>query len=104
MSAASDSRAPGYDSAYTDFDSPLMHRLRAEAYGEDIGQHSWVTAEELRGDIARLRLSPASRLVDLGCGPCGPLTFLAAAVGCSGTGLEQSAAALEAGRARAAAL
>jgi hypothetical protein len=61
MSAANDSQAPGYDAAYTEFDSPLMRRLRAEAYGEDIGQHSWVTAEELRGDSARLHLSPASR-------------------------------------------
>ena len=104
MSAANDSQAPGYDAAYTEFDSPLMRRLRAEAYGEDIGQHSWVTAEELRGDSARLHLSPASRLVDLGCGPCGPLTFLVASAGCSGTGLEQSPAALQAGRARAATL
>jgi SAM-dependent methyltransferase len=104
MSAASDSRAPGYDSAYAEFDSPLMRRLRSEAYGEDIGQHSWVTAEELRGDIARLRLSPASRLVDLGCGPCGPLTFVVQTVVCRGTGIEQSERALEAGRARAAAL
>ncbi|HEY7698033.1 MAG TPA: methyltransferase domain-containing protein, partial [Vicinamibacteria bacterium] len=73
-------------------------------YGEDIGQHSWVGADEVRGDIGRLELSPSSRLIDLGCGPCGPLTFILANVGCAGTGVELSPSALRAGRARAASL
>jgi SAM-dependent methyltransferase len=63
-----------------------------------------VAAEDLRGDIQRLALTRSSRLVDLGAGPCGPLTFLLAAVGCRGTGVELSSAALEVGRRRAAAL
>ena len=33
-----------------------MRQFRREAYGEDIGQHSWVDAKELRGDIQRLEL------------------------------------------------
>lgn len=96
--------AAGYDSFYRDFDSPLMRKIRREAYGEDIGQHSWVGAEELRSDIHRLELSPSSRFLDLGCGPCGPLTFIVSTVGCPGTGLELSTAALEVGRRRAASL
>lgn len=104
MSSPTDSNAQSYDSFYKEFDSPLMRRLRAEAYGEDIGQHSWVTAEELRGDLSRLRLSPSSRFLDLGCGPCGPLTFVLASIGCRATGTEVSAEALAAGRARATAL
>ena len=55
----------GYETFYRDFDSPLMSAIRREAYGEDIGQHSWVAAEELRRDILRLRLSPSSRFLDL---------------------------------------
>lgn len=94
----------GYDAAYRDFDSPLMRRIRAEAYGEDIGQHSWVSADELRADLGRLRLTPESRFLDLGCGPCGPLTFLMQAAGCRGTGVDRSGAALESGRSRAASL
>ncbi len=93
-----------YDTFYEAFDSPLMRQLRADAYGEDIGQHSWVTAAELRSDLTRLQLSPSSRLVDLGCGPCGPLTFILSSVGCRATGTELSAAALRAGCARAAAM
>ena len=93
-----------YESLFRDFDTPEMSRLRRDAYGEDIGQHSWVSAEELRADIPRLRLSHSSALLDLGCGPCGPLTFILAQIGCRGTGLDLSPAALEAGRRRAASL
>jgi len=96
--------ARGYESFYEAFDTPLMRRLREEAYGEDIGQHSWVTAAELAEDIPRLALSGASRLLDIGCGPCGPLTFIVHRVGCRATGIDLSGAALAAGRARATAL
>ena len=104
MKTAGESRAEGYEDLYRDFDSSSMRQLRVAAYGEDIGQHSWVVADEVRADIARLRLSDSSRLVDLGCGPCGPLTFVLANVHCRGTGVEISAAALQAGRRRAAEL
>lgn len=104
VSASNESLAGGYELFYREFDSPLMRRLRHEAYGEDIGQHSWVDVDELRGDIHRLKLSPSGRLLDLGCGPCGPLTFILATVGCRGTGVELSPSALQVGRARAASL
>ena len=81
-----------------------MRQLRLEAYGEDLGQHSWVTSEELLAAAGHLELSSASRLLDLGCGPGGPLTFLSSRVHCYGTGLDVSAGAIAAGRARAAAL
>jgi SAM-dependent methyltransferase len=101
MRAAPSSLADSYEAFYREFDSPLMCQLRREAYGEDIGQHSWVVADELRRDIRALGLSPASRLLDLGCGPCGPLTFVLAAVRCAGTGLDVTPAALRVGHARA---
>ena len=90
-----------YEGVYETFNSPLNRKLREEAYGEDIGQHSWVTADELRSDIVRLALSPTHRVLDLGCGPGGPLTFIARAVGCRGTGLDVSEAAVVAARERA---
>ncbi len=92
-----------YDALYAGFDSPLMQQLRREAYGEDIGQHSWVTADELRWDIERLALSASSRLLDVGCGPCGPLVFAVRSTGCTGTGIDVSASALVSGSARASA-
>jgi SAM-dependent methyltransferase len=94
----------GYDNLYEEFDSPLKRQLRREAYGEDFGQHSWVTADELQGDISRLMLSRASHLLDLGCGPGGPLTYVVGQVGCQGCGIDLSAKAIAEGRARAASL
>lgn len=99
-----ESPADGYEAFYRAFDSPLMRQIRREAYGEDIGQHSWVRADDLRRDVRRLELSSSSRLVDLGCGPCGPLTFLLGLVRCSGAGVDASPSALRAGRARASSL
>jgi SAM-dependent methyltransferase len=104
MSAPKGSQDRGYDDFYQEFDSPLMRQLRLEAYGKDIGQHSWVTAEELEEDIPRLKLSRTSRLLDLGCGPGGPLTFILGLVGCHGSGTDLSAKAIAAGRARATSL
>jgi SAM-dependent methyltransferase len=101
MTAPEHSSAKGYDPLYAAFDSPLMRQLRQEAYGEDIGQHSWVTADELRSDMGRLSLTTFSRLLDVGCGPCGPLVFAVKSTGCMGTGLDVSSSAIASGRARA---
>jgi len=99
--SASDHESRSYDGCYADFDSPLQQQLRREAYGQDIGQHSWVTANELEQDIPRLRLSRTSRLLDLGCGAGGPLAFIVGLVGCQGSGTDLSSKAISAGRARA---
>jgi SAM-dependent methyltransferase len=98
------SEGRSYDDFYREFNSPMSGRLRQEAYGTDIGQHSWVTVEELEANISWLKLTGASRLLDLGCGPGGPLTFLLSRVGCRGSGTDLSAQAIAAGRARAASL
>lgn len=78
-----------------------MRQIRKEAYGEDIGQHSWVSAAELRAHMKDLNLSSDSMVLDFGCGPCGPLTFLAKETGCKMVGIDLSAAALTAGTTQA---
>src|SRR5689334_20328707 len=100
MAMPAEPERQGYDNPYEEFDAPLKQQLRREAYGEDIGQHSWVTADELQTDIARLALLRTSRLLDLGCGPGGPLTFVVGQVGCQGWGIDVSEKAIVAGRAR----
>jgi SAM-dependent methyltransferase len=93
-----------YDDRYKGFESPLEQQLRREAYGQDIGQHSWVTAEDLAEDMARLQLARASRLLDLGCGPGGPLTYIVGRIGCRATGVDVSNSGIAAAQARAATL
>jgi len=94
----------GYDRFYRDFDSPLMRQIRREAYGDDIGQHSWVTKQDLESDIARLELTGLSRVLDLGCGVGGLLAFVVGLTRCHGTGLDVSTSAIEAAQKRAASL
>lgn len=90
-----------YDGFYEDFETPLMQQIRREVYGEDIGLHSWGTVQELRGDLAALQMDASSRIADLGSGPCGALTAMLATVGCRGTAVDRSGAALRTGQARA---
>jgi cyclopropane fatty-acyl-phospholipid synthase-like methyltransferase len=87
-------QAIGYDAFYAMFDTPVAQQVRREVYGKDIGQHSWVDPQDLEHDAGRLRLSSASRLLDLGCGPGGLLSFVVGLTGCRGTGLDLSAAAI----------
>jgi hypothetical protein len=100
MSAAENYELPEYGAQYDSFDSPLMQQLRRESYGEDIGQHSWVTANDLREDILQLELSSESRLLDLGCGPGGPLAYISGLVGCRCIGVDSNTHAIAAGHAR----
>jgi SAM-dependent methyltransferase len=86
-----------YDALYQRFDSEIMRQVRREAYGEDIGQHSWVLAEDLEHDLAHLRLTGSACLLDLGCGPCGPLEFVVRRVRCRCVGVDVSQPALDAG-------
>jgi cyclopropane fatty-acyl-phospholipid synthase-like methyltransferase len=91
----------GYESLYEAFESSVMRQVRSEAYGQDFGQHSWVTAHELESVISFLRLSSASRLLDIGCGPGGPLTHIAESVRCRCVGTDISEAAIKVARTRA---
>jgi cyclopropane fatty-acyl-phospholipid synthase-like methyltransferase len=86
-----------YDALYQNFDSEIMRQVRREAYGEDLGQHSWVLTKDLEQDLALLRLTGSAWLLDLGCGPCGPLEFVVSRVRCRCVGVDLSQPALDAG-------
>jgi SAM-dependent methyltransferase len=90
---------PAYNRTFEDFNQPLMQRFRELAYGEDIGQHSWTSAEELRTICTSIQRN--SDIVDFGCGAGGPLTFIVQSMGCRGAGCDISESALEAARGRA---
>jgi len=96
-----DENGTNYETLYRYFHLPVMRQVRTEAYGEDLGQHSWVSAEELRRDIQLLELSRSSYLLDLGCGAGGILAFVAEQRRCRCVGLEISAAAIQGARASA---
>jgi SAM-dependent methyltransferase len=75
-------------SAYADFDQDVLAQVRKETYGEDIGQFSWLTADEFRSFFSRLDLDTNSEVLDVACGSGGPALFMAQATGCHVTGID----------------
>jgi ubiquinone/menaquinone biosynthesis C-methylase UbiE len=81
-------RASHYDANYGNFESDLYSAIRGEAFGEDIGQNSWLTADEQDRFIQHLGLSPEKRLLDVACGAGGPALRIAQKTGCFVVGID----------------
>jgi SAM-dependent methyltransferase len=77
-----------YDANYRHFDQDVLARVRREAYGEDIGQHSWLSADECRMFCDWLELRPDTHLLEVGCGSGGPALFIASVTGARVTGVD----------------
>lgn len=90
-----------YNATYTDFAADIRARIRSEAFGEDIGQNSWLTAEEQRRFSRKLGLTRHSHLLEVACGSGGPALFLARTIGLTVTGIDINEAGITAARAAA---
>jgi SAM-dependent methyltransferase len=77
-----------YDNVYGDFASAAEAAVRRETYGEDMGQSSWLTADEWLRFADRLRIGADSHVLEVGSGSGGPAVYLAAARGCRLTGVD----------------
>jgi SAM-dependent methyltransferase len=77
-----------YNANYGNFQTELYAQIRHEAFGEDIGQNSWLTADEQDRFLEWLDLSPAKILLDVACGAGGPALRIAATTGCSVVGID----------------
>src|SRR5450631_2572944 len=77
-----------YNDNYGNFETELYAQIRREAFGEDIGQNSWLTANEQDAFLKWLDLSPGKTLLDVACGAGGPALRIAANTGCSVVGID----------------
>jgi SAM-dependent methyltransferase len=77
-----------YNANYGNFQTELYAQIRREAFGEDIGQNSWLTSDEQDRFLEWLDLSPGRTLLDIGCGAGGPALRIAATTGCSVFGID----------------
>ena len=78
-----------YGANYGHFGSDVYAEIRREAFGEEIGQNSWLTRGELEGFAARLQLQASSRLLDIACGSGGPTLHLTRLTGCDSVGVDR---------------
>jgi SAM-dependent methyltransferase len=77
-----------YNANYGSFQTELYAQIRQEAFGEDIGQNSWLTSDEQDRFLQWLDLSPRKALLDVACGAGGPALRIAATTGCSVLGID----------------
>jgi cyclopropane fatty-acyl-phospholipid synthase-like methyltransferase len=90
-----------YDDVYARSTEDLYASIRLEAFGEDIGQFSWLTADEYRTFFDWLAIGPDSHVLEVASGSGGPSMFMAAETGCRVTGVDIHEAGVEAANALA---
>ncbi|MFZ0821552.1 MAG: methyltransferase domain-containing protein [Candidatus Acidiferrales bacterium] len=79
-----------YNSAFNNPSEDVYREIRVETYGEDFGQTSWMTLDELDEIPVRLGLDPSSSVLEIGSGLGGCAVHLAMTVGCHVTGLDMN--------------
>ena len=77
-----------YDTTYGRFAEELYASIRGEAFGEDIGQNSWLTADEQRTFCEWLGLDSSADLLEVASGSGGPALFTVATTRCQITGVD----------------
>src|SRR5262245_9539233 len=91
-------RVDFYNNTYGKFSERVMEEVRAEAFGKDIGQNSWITADEMLTLIQPLRLNSESIVLEVACGSGGPAMFLAESTGCKIYGVDSNENAIQTAR------
>ena len=76
-----------YDT-YKNYSEDLYKGIRKETYGEDIGQISWLTANEYRNFFSLMSLSPDKNVLEVASGSGGPAVFMVKETGCQLTGID----------------
>lgn len=77
-----------YNHSYGNFASSAEAAVRAETYGQDIGQTSWMTAAEWLHFADQVGAGPKSHVLEVGSGSGGPAVYLAEQIGCRVTGID----------------
>jgi len=77
-------------SSYQSFADPALAAVRADAFGTDIGQNSWVTADEYDRFVPWLGIAPGHHVLEVASGSGGPALHLARITGCRVTGIDQN--------------
>lgn len=90
-----------YDSHYSQLAADPQSEVRRETYGEDLGQASWLTVDELRGWLPFLRLDSTQKALEVACGSGGVTCRLAQETGASGVGVDINPHGVEAATRRA---
>jgi len=84
-----------YREAYETFMDPVQRNVRAEAFGTDIGQNSWLTSDELDAFARWLGLTPNQHVLDVACGSGGPSLYLSRKAQCRVSGIDNDSQSID---------
>lgn len=73
---------------YSNFTEQVLATIREETFGRDIGQNSWLTADEYDRFITWLHLEQGQHALEVASGSGGPARYLAHQTGCHVTGID----------------
>lgn len=90
-----------YDSHYEKVEAPVYEAVRVEAFGEDLGQTSWITAAECDQFFRWLGVHPGQKVLEVACGSGGVAVRIAERLGISVVGVDINDAAVAAATSRA---
>src|SRR5689334_6469984 len=96
------SRIDLFDSTYRNFNEQVLQTVRAETFGRDIGQNSWLTVDEYDRFISWLRLLPGDHALEVASGSGGPALYLAQQANCHVTGIDANESGVKTANANAA--
>ena len=82
------SRIDLFDNTYSNFTKQVLQAIREETFGRDIGQNSWLTAEEYDRFISWLKLLPGDHALEVASGSGGPARYLACKANSHVTGID----------------
>jgi SAM-dependent methyltransferase len=77
-----------YNNVYADFAGRAEAAVRQRAFGEDIGQSSWMTAADWLRFADSVQVRAQDHVLEVGSGSGGPAVYLAVARGCRVTGVD----------------
>jgi SAM-dependent methyltransferase len=83
-------RAELFYGTYGNFSERVLADIRAETFGHDLGQNSWVTAGEYQRFVEWLALRGVHHVLEVASGSGGPAVHLAQQAGCRVTGVDRS--------------
>ena len=90
-----------YGATYEQFAAQVYAEIRAQAFGEDIGQTGWLTADEHDMFLSWLKLDRSNRLLDVACGSGGPSLRAARLTHCRVHGIDIHEEAVRTARSQA---
>jgi len=87
-----------YHNTYGNFTQQVLAEIREETFGTDIGQNSWITAEEYDTFYSWLGVAREAHVLEVASGSGGPALYLAREHGCRITGVDVNEDGLNAAR------